>query len=190
MLLAKAFAGGSIFMISNSLLKKIKTAGVAFLLIFGFVVVSSVSAQAQWRDRDRDDRREDRRDNRRGNRWGNTNKRAIENLIRRVEDRTDVFVRQFDRALDNSRMDGTRREDRLMDLARELERATDELRREFDRGDSLQENRDEVQRCISVASRIDNAVRRQRVGAGVQNSWRNLRNELNALARAYGVRSI
>jgi hypothetical protein len=175
-------------MITNTLKRKIKLAGIALSLMFSFVLLSTVTVSAQYRDRD--DWRNDRRENRRENRWGNTNRRAVENLIRRVEQRTDVFVRQFDRALDNSRADGTRREDRLNERARDLETATDELRREFNRGDSLQENRDEVERCIRIASQIDNAIRRGRIGSGVQNSWRNLRIELNALARVYGVRSI
>lgn len=165
--------------------KRIGSLAMAFVFLFGIFIISGTVAEAQWRDRN-NDRREDRRNNR----WGNTNKRAIENLVRRVENRTDNFVRQFDRALDNSRADGTRREDRLNDLASELERATNQLRREFDRSDSLQENRDEVERCISIASRIDRAIGRGRVGNGVQNTWRNLRNELNALARAYNVRSV
>ena len=169
----------------TKLTNRIGSLTMAFFFLFGIFIVSGTVAEAQWRDRN-NDRREDRRNDR----WGNTNKRAIENLIRRVEDRTDNFVRQFDRALDNSRADGTRREDRLNDLARDLERATDQLRREFDRSDSLRENRDEVERCINVASRIDRAISRGRVGNGVQNTWRTLRNELNALARAYDVRSV
>lgn len=169
----------------TKLTSRIGSIAMAFVFLFGIFIVSGTVAEAQWRDRN-NDRREDRRNNR----WGNTNKRAIENLVRRVEDRTDSFVRQFDRALDNSRADGTRREDRLNELASELERATNQLRREFDRSDSLQENRDEVERCISIASRIDRAVSRGRVGNGVQNTWRTLRNELNALARAYNVRSV
>jgi hypothetical protein len=173
-------------MSTNKIQHKIKLTGIALSLLFSFVLISTVSVQAQYRD----NRRNERRENRRENRWGNTNKRAVENIIRRVEQHTDVFVRQFDRALDNSRADGSRREDRLNERARELETATDELRREFDRGDSLQENRDEVQRCISIASQIDRAIRRGRVGSGVQNSWRNLRRELNALARVYGVQSV
>jgi hypothetical protein len=168
-------------MISNTLKQKMKLAGITLSLLFSFVLLSTVSAEAQWRDGGRNDRRNDRR-------WGNTNKRAVENLIRRVEQRTDVFVRQFDRALDNGRANETRREDRLNELARQLETATDELRREFDRGDSLQENRDEVQRVMSIASRIDQAMRRGRVAPGAQGAWRNLRVELNALARAYNVR--
>ena len=169
----------------TKLTSRIGSLAMAFVFLFGIFIVSGTVAEAQWRDRN-NDRREDRRNNR----WGNTNKRAIENLVRRVEQRTDSFVRQFDRALDNSRVDGTRREDRLNDLARELERATNQLRRGFDRSDSLQENRDEVERCISIASRIDRAVSRGRIGSGVQNTWRNLRSELNALARAYNVRSV
>lgn len=173
----------------TKLTNRIGSLATAFFFLFGIFIVSGTAAEAQWRDRN-NDRNNERREERRNNRWGNTNKRAIENLIRRVEDRTDNFVRQFDRALDNSRADGTRREDRLNDLARDLERATDQLRREFDRSDSLRENRDEVERCINVASRIDRAISRGRVGNGVQNTWRNLRNELNALARAYDVRFV
>jgi hypothetical protein len=168
---------------------RIGSLALAFVFLFGIFIISGSVAEAQWRDRN-NDRRDDRREDRRNNRWGNTNKRAVESLIGRVEQRTDIFVRQFDRALDNSRADGTRREDRLNEQARELETATDELRREFDRSDSLRENRDEVQRCINIASRIDRAISRGRVGSGVQNSWRNLRSELNALARAYNVRFI
>jgi uncharacterized membrane protein YccC len=169
-------------MISNTLKRKMKLVGVTLSLVFSFILLSTDSVQAQWRNRD--DRRMERR-------WGNTNKRAIENLIRRVEERTDRFINQLDRGLDNSRLDGTRREDRLNERARQLEGATDELRREFDRSDSLAENRDEVQRCISAAVEIDRVLRRRsRIGAGAETAWRNLRQELNALARAYSVRTL
>lgn len=168
-------------MTSNKI-QKIKLVSMALSLIFGFILLSTVSVQAQ---------NNDRWGNNRNNRWGNTNKRAVGNLIRRVEQRTDVFVRQVDRGLDNSRVDGTRREDRINQLARRLENATNELRREFDRGDSLQENRDEVQRIISLASEIDQAIRRgRRIGNGVQNSWNNLKGDLNTLARTYNVRRV
>ena len=114
----------------------------------------------------------------------------MENLIKRVENRTDDFSTQIARALDRSRLDGSRREDNINDLAQRLENATDELRREFDRSDSLQENRDEVQRMMNAANNIDRALRRSRLGNGVQNSWRSLKRDLNALARVYGVRTI
>lgn len=172
-------------MISNTLQRKIKLFGLAFTLVFSFILLSTDSAQAQWRNdrNNRNDRRNDRR-------WGNTNKRAVENLIKRVEDRTDNFSTQVAKALDRIRLDGSRREDNINDLVQRLENATDELRREFDRSDSLQENRDEVQRIVSSASNVERSLRRSRLGNGVQNSWRVLKNEINALARVYGVRGV
>ena len=172
-------------MFLSKLPRNFRIFGAALSVVLGFILLSSVSASAQYRD---NDRRDNRRNDRRDERWGRSNKREIENLIRRVEQRTDMFVRQFDRSLDNSRIDGTRREDRLNERARELERATDQLRSRFNRSDSLRESRDEVQRVVRLAAEIDRAVRRGRVGGGVQSSWSNLRSEINALARAYGVR--
>lgn len=169
-------------MVSNTLQRKIKLFGLALSLVFSFMLLSTGSVQAQMRGI-RNERRNDRR-------WGNTNKRAVENLIRRVEDRTDNFNSQVASALDRSRLDGSRREDNINELAQRFERSTDELRREFDRSDSLQENRDEVQRMISAASNINRALRRSRLGNGVQNSWRVLKNEVNTLARVYGVRGV
>lgn len=169
-------------MISNTLQRKIKLFGLALSLVFSFMLLSTDSVQAQMRG-SRNERRSDRR-------WGNTNKRAVENLIKRVENRTDNFKDQVDRALDHSRLDGSRREDNINELAKRFESATDELRREFDRSDSLRENRDEVQRMVSAASNVNRALRRSRLGNGVQNSWRILRNEVNALARVYGVRGV
>jgi hypothetical protein len=171
----------------SKLQRKFRIVGAALSLVLGFILLSSVTASAQYRD---NDRRDNRRNDRRDDRWGQYNKREIENLIRRVEQRTDVFVRQFDRSLDNSRIDGTRREDRLNERARELENATDQLRSRFNRSNSLRESRDEVQRVVRIAGEIDRAISRGRVGSGVQRSWSNLRSEINTLARAYNVRSI
>ncbi len=195
-------------MFSTELQKQNGIIGAFIFLAFGLVLFSNVSVAAQYRDDDdwrrerreerrrdrwedrRDDRREDRRGGRWNDRWGYTDRRGIENLIRRVEQRTDSFVRHFDRALDNSRIDGTRREDRLNERAEALENSTDELRRRFDRSDSLRATRGDVERIMRLASDIDRVVRRGRIGNGVQNSWFNLRGELNALARAYNVRTI
>jgi hypothetical protein len=163
--------------------RNIKTAFVALSLVFGFVLLSTVSVQAQY-DRNR-------RDNRRiNNRWGNTNKRAIENLIKRVEDSSDKFKRELDRELDRSRLNGTRREDDLNKLAKELEKATNKLRSEFDRSDSLQENRDEVERVMRAASQLNRGLSRARLGYNVTSLWNSLKRDLNTLARAYNVRGV
>lgn len=51
--------------------------------------------------------------NRRYSRNRVNTKAEIDRLIRRVENQSDRFVRSFDSSLDNSRLDGTMREDNL-----------------------------------------------------------------------------
>lgn len=123
-------------------------------------------------------------------RYNQLSKAQVDRIIARVEERTDVFVNQFDRALDNSRLDGSRREDNLNQRARDLEAATDELRREFDRRDRWNENRAEVQRCLNIASDINVAMRNRRLNRATENNWANVRVELNALARAYRLPNV
>ena len=63
--------------------------------------------------------------------------------------------------------------------------ATDELRREFDRRDSWYENRDEVRRCLNIASDIDKSIRTLRLGPATEGNWAQVRAELNALADVF-----
>lgn len=144
-----------------------------FAAIFAVAVSTPTEANAQRR-----------------NRPNRIAKAQVDRLIRSVEDRVDVFVRQFDISLDNSRLNGSRREDNLNQRARDLEGATDELRREFDRRDRWNENRDEVSRCLNIASDINVAMRNRRLNRATENNWANVRAELNALARVYGLPGI
>ncbi len=144
-----------------------------FAAIFAVTVSTSISTNAQdWK-----------RPNR-------ISKGDVDRIIRNVENRTDVFVKQFDNALDNSRLNGTRREDNLDQRARELESATDNLRSEFDRRDRWDDNRDEVRKCLNIASDINVAMRNRRFNRPTQNNWANVRSELNTLARVYDLPGI
>lgn len=151
-----------------------------FLLIaavFAVTVSSSTETSAQRRRLSRGNVQQARRAN-------------LDRIITRVEQRVDRFTGQLNDSLDNSRLNGTRREDNLNDRARDLESATDELRREFDRNDSKQENRAEVQKCLDIASDINVAVRNRRFSRATETNWANVRAELNALARAYSLPAI
>lgn len=154
-------------------MKKLATLLFFMASIFAVTAFNSTEADAQRRVR--------------ANRY---TKAQVDNIIQRVETRVDRFVRQFDRSLDNSRLDGTRREDNLNRRARDLELATDELRREFDRRDSWYENRDEVRRCLNIATDINVAMRNRRLNRATENNWANVRAELNALARVYDLPNI
>jgi hypothetical protein len=112
-------------------------------------------------------------------------KTEVDQIIKRVEERSDRFVKLFDKSLDRSRLNGTEREDRLNEYARNLETALDELRREFDRKESYVETRPEVRRCLNVATDINVAMRNRRLGGETERQWAQLRSELNTLADVY-----
>ncbi len=117
----------------------------------------------------------------------NLNKAQVDHLIKNLETRVDRFIVQFNDSLDNSRLNNTRREDNLNRRARDLEAATDELRREFDRRDVWIENKDEVRKCLDIASDVEVAMRNRRFSSATENNWRAVRAELNVLAKVYGL---
>lgn len=117
-------------------------------------------------------------------------KGQVDNIIKRVEERTDRFVGQLDNSLDNSRLNDTRREDNLNAMAKDLEMATDELRSEFNRHENWWETRQNVQRCVDIAARINVAMRNRKFGRGAENNWKNVRQELNSLANVYNVHRV
>jgi hypothetical protein len=118
------------------------------------------------------------------------NKAQVKVIVNRVEDRVDNFVKNFDRSLDRSRLDGSSREDWLNKRARDLEGATDELSREFDRRDTWVENKDEVRRCLNIATDIDRNMKNYRYGAATEANWSKVRYELNSLADVYNIAKV
>lgn len=117
-------------------------------------------------------------------------KADVDRIIKRVEDRSDKFEKEFDKALDRSRLNNTLREDQLNDYADDLEKATDELRREFDRRDAWADNKAEVRKCLEIATKLNVAMRNRRLGPKVESTWSALRYELNTLADVYNLPAV
>lgn len=117
-------------------------------------------------------------------------KAQVEQIIRRLENQSDRFVRSFDRSLDRSRADGTMREDNLNQRARDLENALDVLRQEFDRTDRYQDTRSQVSSVLNVAEDINRAVRNRRLRGNTERLWSRVRTELNTLASVYNLRRL
>lgn len=124
---------------------------------------------------------------RRESRGRKMTKAQVKAVIHRVEDRVDNFVKHYDKSLDNSRLNGTRREDWLNGRAKQLEKATDELAREFQRSDAWIENKDEVRKCLNIATDIDKSMKNRRFSRDTENIWSKVRYELNTLADIYNL---
>lgn len=150
--------------------KILKLAASALTLLVAFGISDSVNAQRRREARNR-----------------MMTKAQVKAVIDRVENRVDNFVKNYDRSLDRSRLNDTNREDRLNNRARDLESATDELAREFDRRDTWAENRDEVRKCLNIASDIDRNMRNRKLGRETEQNWANVRFELNTLADIYNM---
>ncbi len=114
-------------------------------------------------------------------------KAEVGNVIKRVETRVDNFVNNFDTALDNSGLNGSDREDDLNRRAKDLEKATDELSREFSKRDAWIENKDQVRKCLNIATDINVAMKNRRFDAKTEKNWANVKYELNTLAKIYNL---
>ena len=124
---------------------------------------------------------------RRESRGKKMSKAQVKAVINRVEDRVDNFVKHYDKSLDRSSLNNSNREDWLNKRAQDLESATDELAREFDRRDAWIENKDEVRKCLNIASDIDKNMKNRRYSRDTETIWARVRYELNTLADVYNL---
>ncbi len=161
---------------------------------------SNASAQSIWdrirdraeqeqRDEDwRRGRRDDDRYGRRGGRISDSERRQLRDLARRIEDRSRDLQRDVDHLLDNSRHDGSRREDRINGEARDLREAAQRFRNVAGDNDSLAGSRDEASRLLNEASRFSRMLGRLRVDSRTASDWNQLRSDLRQVANIYNLR--
>lgn len=112
------------------------------------------------------------------------NDKQVEELIHRIESQSDVFRKNLDSALDQSRLDGTRREDDINAFIKEFYQETRRLHEHFD---SHKATASDVQTVLERAGQIDQFMRRNRPDREAQREWRQLRAYLDELARLYQV---
>jgi hypothetical protein len=168
-----------------------------------FIAPASASAQSIWdrirdraeqdqqRQRDDDWRRNRRDDDRygRNGRMSDYDRRQLRDLARRIDDRSRDLQRDIDRLLDNSRINGTTREDRINDEARDFRNAASRFRGVAGDSDRLDRSRDEASRLLQQASLLSRALgRRNRLDSRTANDWNQLRSDLRTVANIYNLR--
>ena len=170
-----------------------------------FVAPASASAQSIWdrirdraeQERQRDDdygrNRRNRRDDDdrygRNGRMSDYERRQLRDLARRIDDRSRELQRDIDRLLDNSRINGTNREDRINDEAGDFRNAADRFRNVAGDSNELYRSRDEASRLLQQASQLSRALgRRTRLDSRTANDWNQLRGDLRTVANIYNLR--
>jgi hypothetical protein len=114
-------------------------------------------------------------------------KSDVEKIIKRVEDRSDSFQKIVDKTLDRSALDGSNKEDRINEQVKQLEKALDNLRSDFDRQNEWRESRNQVKAVLNQADEVGAIVKRNRFNEKVRRSWAALRIDLNTLAGVYDL---
>ena len=129
------------------------------------------------------------RDYRRDDRYGRYDNRYLRDSVHRLRDLSGRFQNDLDRTLDRSRVDGTRREDQLNNLAQDFHRAARDLKDRFDNGRNLNRSANEAQRVLDIGSRLDRIAQRFSYDGRLVSEWMQIRRELNVIADAYGFRN-
>ena len=178
----------------------------AALAFAAFLSPSTANAQSVWdrirdraeqererdRDRDRDygrgGRRDDDRYGRRGGRISDYERRQLRDLARRISDRSHDLQRDIDRALDNSRVNGTRREDNINEEARDFRNAADRFRNVAGDSNDLYRSSDEARELLNQASRISRVLNRVRLDGRRGGDWNQIRSDLRTVANIYNLR--
>lgn len=138
-------------------------------------------------------------------------KLAIGEKIRKVEDGVDEFrkwakhradqgknradnapanrrTRRGERNASDAQKDVAKdKKDDLDDALSDLNRSTNRLRRKFDPTDKWMETRPQVDRVMDDARKINQVMVRGKYGSQAERYWGILRNNINDLARAYGI---
>ena len=108
----------------------------------------------------------------------------VQTLIGRLESRTDAYRRELTLAIDRSYSNNSRSEDAIISYVDEFEKATDNLRRNFD---SRRSTSADVEEVLNRAYLIDSFMRDYRLTTTAETQWRAIRTDLDTLSTYYNV---
>lgn len=124
--------------------------------------------------------------NRNGNN-GRYDERSLKDSINRLDRLSKDFEKDLDRALDHSRVNGTRREDNINAQGHDFRRAVGSLKSNFGNGRDLNRSRDEAQRVLQEAQQFDRLGRGRGMDNQVASEWSQIQRELQIISDAYGI---
>lgn len=178
--------------------------GAFSLLVLGIPAIAS----AQSRDRDRDDDRYNNggyNNGGYGNGNGGYNNGGYNNggynngqygnygnygdmrsTVRDLKNRARDLQRQLDRDLDNSRYNGSRREDQINEIAKDFRNAVNRLSESNNNYGNNGRRDDKVDRVLSLGSQLERSISRSGVSYNAQNIWSGIRSDLQVLGNGYG----
>lgn len=118
---------------------------------------------------------------------GRYSKRDVDTMIKKLENSSDKFRRDFDKELDRSSINGTQEENRLNAIVRNYEIALDDLRRDFDNSNTWWQGRRNVQRIMNEARQVNGMMNNLSFARRLERQWNAMRRDINKLADTYDI---
>ncbi|HEY9828281.1 MAG TPA: hypothetical protein V6D19_22815 [Stenomitos sp.] len=118
--------------------------------------------------------------------WGGGPSYRVQNILDSLVYHVDTFQRSYDRSLDNSRLDGTQREDNLNARVRDFQYAARDLRNDYEDGDA---GRRRLRDLLDQGWRLQNSLERSPQKWRWRDEWYVVRQDLTALNDWLGGRS-
>ncbi len=115
--------------------------------------------------------------------YGNAN-----TSVRSLKQKARSFTSQLDRDLDRSRINGTRREDQINEVADRFKDAVNDLDNDYynnRRGYGRNDN--EMRRVFDRAADVERAISRIQISYQARNLWNSIRNDLQVISRGYNT---
>src|SRR5258705_2725496 len=127
------------------------------------------------------------RDYGRNRNYGRYDERYLKDSIQRLDRLSKDFERDLDRALDHSRVNGTRREDQMNAQGHDFRRAVGSLKSRVGNGRDLNRSRDETQRVLQEARQFERIGRGRGFDDRGASDWSQIQRELQVISDAYGI---
>ena len=118
--------------------------------------------------------------------YGRYDEGYVKDSVKRLDNLAKDFERDMDRALDHSRVDGTRREDQINSVVHDFRRAAGDLKSRVGNGRDLNRSYSEAQRVMSLADQIDRLGTR-RLDSRTASEWSQIQGELRNISDIYGI---
>jgi len=113
-------------------------------------------------------------------------KTDVRDLVQRMEQHSNAFRKNFEKALDRSALNDTDREDRLRRWTQDLEDMLDHLKKDQSKN-QIQDMEQRVNTMLAIAAGINRIMLYRTFSADAERDWRLLRADLNALALTYDL---
>lgn len=115
--------------------------------------------------------------------------RSLKESVKRVDKLSGQLKSDIDRALDRSRLDGRRSEDRINELANDFHSAAAQFKDKFDDGSDPDGAEREARRVLDLGFQLDRLIDRNRLDRRVESKWSQVVHDLQLIRDAYYDRS-